>query len=137
MTQEMKDDVVRDMSGETVQGFRVAAWRETHPEHGDKYGHIYSEHWSTPNTRHPAVTVERLFTEGQLRASFSRADALETENAALRGALTKIEKWFGQFPETGQIHSDGSPVSYSALYGSNGERDFMRQIARTALGETQ
>jgi len=65
------EDVVRDISGETVLGYRVAAYRETHPEHGDKYGHRYSEHWSTPNSRNPAVRVERLFTERQLRAALS------------------------------------------------------------------
>lgn len=67
---EPSADVIRDMAGETVCGFRVAAWRETHPEHGDKYGHTYSEHWSTPS-KHPAVVVERLFTEGQLREALS------------------------------------------------------------------
>ncbi len=64
-------DVQRDISGETVCGFRVAAWRETHPEHGDTYGHRYSEHWSTPSTRDPRVKVERLFTETQLRAALT------------------------------------------------------------------
>lgn len=64
-------DIQRDLSGETVCGFRVAAYRETHPEHGAKYGHRYSEHWSTPSAN-PAVTVERLFTEAQLRAALSR-----------------------------------------------------------------
>jgi len=66
-------DVERHLSHETVCGFRVAAYRETHPEHGAKYGHSYSEHWSTPNTRHPDVKVERLFTEDQLRAALSPA----------------------------------------------------------------
>lgn len=59
-------EVERDMCGETVLGMRVAAYRETHPEHGDKYGHSYSEHWSTPS-KHPNVKVERLFTEQQVR----------------------------------------------------------------------
>jgi hypothetical protein len=66
------NEVERDLAGETVLGFRVAAYRETHPEHGSKYGHHYSEHWSTPNTRNPAVKVERLFTEDQLREALSR-----------------------------------------------------------------
>ncbi len=61
----------RDMSGETVLGMRVAAYRETHPEHGDKYGHRYSEHWSTPNWKHPDVKVERLFTEADVRAALA------------------------------------------------------------------
>jgi len=71
VTVAQEGDVVRDIASETVCGLRVAAYRETHPEHGDKYGHTYSEHWSTPNTRNPAVRVERLFTETQLRAAIA------------------------------------------------------------------
>lgn len=70
---ERAADVTRDMSGEAVCGFRVAAYRETHPEHGNRFGHKYSEHWSTPNSRDPRVVVERLFTEDQLRAALSKA----------------------------------------------------------------
>lgn len=51
----------------------------------------------------------------------------------LRKALERIERWFGEFPDTGRTWPDGSPMSYIALYGSNGERDFMREIAREAL----
>lgn len=68
-------DVTRELSGESVCGFRVAAYRETHPEHGAKFGHHYSEHWSTPNSRDPRVTVERLFTEDQLRQALSATPA--------------------------------------------------------------
>lgn len=63
-------DIRRELAGETVCGFRVAAYRETDPEHGSKYGHRYSEHWSTPS-RNPLVKVERLFTESQLRAALA------------------------------------------------------------------
>lgn len=74
-----EQNVTRDIAGETFHGFRVAAYRETHPEHGDKYGHTYSEHWSTPNTRNPAVRVERMFTEEQLLKALSvDADIVET-----------------------------------------------------------
>lgn len=71
MAGEKLTDTQRDMAGETVCGFRVAAWRETHPEHGDRFGHRYSEHWSTPSS-HPSVKVERLFTEEQLRAALAQ-----------------------------------------------------------------
>lgn len=55
--------------------------------------------------------------------------------AELEWALTRIDKWVGEFPPTGK-YWDGSDVemSYSACYGSNGERDFMRDVARQALG---
>lgn len=62
---------------------------------------------------------------------------------ALVSALERIERWFGEFPETGQFwpNPDGSdsdrPMSYSAAYGSNGERDFMREVARVALSQAK
>ena len=49
--------------------------------------------------------------------------------------LERILKWHGEFPETDAFY-DGDksrPISYAAAYGSNGERDFMRGLAATAL----
>lgn len=50
-------------------------------------------------------------------------------------ALEKIEKWCGEFPETGRFwdKEKTEPMSYAAAFGSNGERDFMRAIARSAI----
>jgi hypothetical protein len=60
--------------------------------------------------------------------------ALEQARAdVMRQALERIERWFGEFPETGQTWDDGSPMGYGAVYGSNGERDYMRSVARAAL----
>ena len=53
--------------------------------------------------------------------------------AEMKEALEKVERWFGEFPDTGRKWDDGAPMSYSAVYGSNGERDYMRRIARAAL----
>lgn len=50
-----------------------------------------------------------------------------------RAALARIERWHGEFPVTGQSWPSGNPVSYGAAFGSNGERDYMRDIAREAL----
>lgn len=51
----------------------------------------------------------------------------------LMEALEQIERWDG-FPSTGEVWEDsGEPVSYGAAFGSNGERDFMREVARKAL----
>ena len=56
---------------------------------------------------------------------------LVREHATMKAALQRIERWFGEFPDVpGQ---DGKPVSYGYARGSNGERDFMREIAREAL----
>lgn len=64
-------------------------------------------------------------------------DSLVAKVERLREVLRKIEKWHGEFPPTGRFwDKDGNePMSYAAAFGSNGERDYMREIARTALQE--
>ena len=61
---------------------------------------------------------------------------LTQENKRLRGALERIERWHGEFPATGRYWDkpkNTRPMNYSAAFGSNGERDYMRQVARIAL----
>jgi hypothetical protein len=62
---------------------------------------------------------------------------LELRVKKLESALTRIEKWFGEFPETGEFWDEEKtrPISYAANYGTNGERDYIRNIAREALLE--
>lgn len=75
-----------------------------------------------------------IATIAAVRAEERAAQA--TQIAALREALERVERWFGEFPETGQFwdKEKSQPMSYAACWGSNGERDFMRTIARAALG---
>lgn len=68
----------------------------------------------------------------QLTANLEQVTA---ERDELREALERIEKWFGEFPETNKFWPDGSPMSYGTCYGSNGERDYMRELARIALAK--
>jgi hypothetical protein len=56
------------------------------------------------------------------------------EIARLRAALQRIARWHGELPESGRQWPDGQPMSYAAAFGSNGERDYMRQVALDALG---
>lgn len=62
----------------------------------------------------------------------------ENEKNMLK-ALARIEKWFGEFPHTGKFweNEDGTisdrEMSYAACFGSNGERDYIRSIARDAI----
>ena len=57
------------------------------------------------------------------------------EIARMRAALERVARWHGEFPETGKFWDDEKTrqISYGAEYGSNGERDFMRQLALDAL----
>ncbi|HZR03645.1 MAG TPA: hypothetical protein VFA81_10790 [Burkholderiales bacterium] len=60
------------------------------------------------------------------------APSAEPSNVtAMRAALQKIARWRGEFPPA--LDLDGKPCPYGAAYGSNGERDYMRQVALDAL----
>lgn len=51
-----------------------------------------------------------------------------------KNALKRVEEWV--MPETGKFYDDNGkkiPLSYSYCYGSNGERDYIKNIARNAL----
>lgn len=52
----------------------------------------------------------------------------------MKVALKKIANW--ELPTTGEFVDEERtiPASYGFLYGSNGERDYMRNIAKEALG---
>jgi hypothetical protein len=58
---------------------------------------------------------------------------LMLQNKRMEAALRKIARWRDEFPPTGRTWDDGSPMSYGACFGSNGERDYMRQVALDAL----
>ena len=55
----------------------------------------------------------------------------------MRLALERIAKWFGEFPAVEDSHNPGGVISYGYAYGTNGERDFMRKIAKEALTDDQ
>lgn len=59
----------------------------------------------------------------------------EEREQRLQDALQRIAKWVGEFPETGRFwdKEKTEPMSYSACWGSNGEREFMRKVAQDAL----
>lgn len=70
--------------------------------------------------------LEDVPVEEKLQAAEAKADRYEK-------ALRFIQAW--QFPPTGQFWDDDKlkPMSYAACYGSNGEQDFMRNVATEAL----
>ena len=50
------------------------------------------------------------------------------ENRKMRIALERVDLW-----DLPKAEIDGVPCSYGIAYGSNGERDYIRNIAREAL----
>lgn len=55
----------------------------------------------------------------------------------LKQALVEIESW--AMPSTGKFWDNEKtrPTSYGTEYGSNGERDYIRSVARKAINDNQ
>ena len=70
-----------------------------------------------------------------MKKSKTDISALLSENRRFKTVLERIAKWFGEFPPSNRAWDDGTPMSYSAAFGSNGERDYMRGIALEALSK--
>jgi hypothetical protein len=105
-----------------------------------------------------ASPVAHPLRDGEIYATVSKRQFSEEENAAidqdiagklsagyaelireLVGALKRIERWHGEFPETGEYWDKEKTqmMSYAACFGSNGERDFMRNIARSSIARAE
>ncbi len=87
-----------------------------------------------------AMAAKLKELEGQAeryKVLLSNSDHTQPMNSRMLAALRRIERWFGEFPPTGQQWDDGSPKSYFACYGSNGERDYMRSVARDAIAAAE
>jgi hypothetical protein len=67
----------------------------------------------------------------QLATALRERDEARDEAKRLRAALITIFEW--KLPPSGTEWEDGTPMSYGAAFGSNGERDYMRKVARAAL----
>ena len=55
----------------------------------------------------------------------------------MEAALRRIARWHGEFPRSERFCDDGTEMSYAGAFGSDGERDYMRQVALDALGDGQ
>lgn len=60
----------------------------------------------------------------------AQPEPVSAELERMRGALEKIAKWNGEFPT---VFRAGKLISFEGEFGSNGERDYMREVARAAL----
>lgn len=78
------------------------------------------------NANRPALSMRAHMLLGQMELRLERLEKCEA-------ALRYVEAW--KFPDTDLTWNDGSKISWGAAYGSNGERDHMREIARAALEE--
>ena len=64
-------------------------------------------------------------------------ERLASQVAILREALEKIAKW--ELPVAGEFWDRDKKqlMSYEAAYGSNGSRDYIKSIAKSALDQTK
>jgi hypothetical protein len=67
----------------------------------------------------------------QVTQQAATISTLEATNRDLIAALKQIYAW--QMPSSGLFNADGTPMDYAWAFGSNGERDFIRGLARTAI----
>ncbi len=81
------------------------------------------------DVRDVAQLISDLAT--QLDVQLARSNALAAENAGLKAACERVSMW-NDFPHV-TLRSTGEVVPYVVAYGSNGERDYMRNIAATAV----
>lgn len=84
-----------------------------------------------------ADEIERLAAESEARHQsclvlMRSIQDHRSEIERLRAALRRVEAW-DKFPVSGHLFENGHPMSYGAAFGSNGERDHMRRVARDAL----
>ena len=58
--------------------------------------------------------------------------ALASQRDRMKDALIIVYEW--KLPDTGRFWTASEePMSYAACFGSNGERDYMREVAEKAL----
>jgi hypothetical protein len=72
------------------------------------------------------ITLDGVIYVPMAEAEKVRARALHAE-----AALQAIVEW--KLPPSGQTHEDGSPMSFSYAYGSNGEQRYFQNLAQAAL----
>lgn len=92
-----------------------------------------------PKTSRKVCTSVRLLPEQiaelKLAGSMDKGITAAMRDAArYREALLTIVEW--KFPPTGRFWDEPKntdPMSYGACFGSNGERDYMREVARAAI----
>lgn len=99
----------------------------------------------TDKLRKHAVAIDtggyEPFAVDDLNEAADEIERLEKLVEEMRKALEIIESWWPEFPATGKFwdNVDGTPsdrpMSYGATNGSNGERDYMRDIARQAISK--
>ena len=105
-------------------------------QNGLPYGGIRMTKAFSPGTKFyalpPAAAAEIQPDWDKLEACQQSLREHMAEIERLREVLEIIERW-KDFPESDHTWGDGTPMSYGAAFGSIGERDYMRGIARTAL----
>ena len=87
--------------------------------------------WTNDELIYRVLTLaERMRMDGIAPEDYGVISVLALRLAAANDALVKIEKW--QIPMVWDRKTQ-KKVHYAVLYGSNGERDYMREVARKVI----
>lgn len=87
-------------------------------------------------TQQPESYLVAVLRPDQIDLIADAVVARSATNSVMRKALERIARWHGEFPDAPDyIDNRGwsRQQTYGAAYGCNGERDFMRTVACTAL----
>ncbi len=80
---------------------------------------------------HPYHTLDAIvFYQNEIDQLLKRIDEIACP-PEVKFALERISRWYGEFPPVND--REGNSSTFGALYGSNGERDYMRHVAKSAL----
>ena len=79
----------------------------------------------------PEQTSERAYLIASVPELLAERNRLKAANAELAAALEKVAAW--ELP--GVTCEDGQTRSFTVEFGSNGAREFFRDIARAALAK--
>jgi len=81
------------------------------------------------------IAVEPEVAESVKHDVESYVEELERTNEVLKRTLSRIDEW--EIPkESGRFWDEPEntqPMSYASAFGSNGEREYIRSMARSAL----
>jgi len=128
MSDKLSEEIMNQIDKEANRAFSLI--RDVGKKIGYKKGAaFYAEKWQAAEQKIKELEEKISKMENEIES----AGQLIIEHERYEKALKQIEEW--QLPSTGQFWDDEEtrPMSYESLYGSNGVRDYMRNVAREAL----
>jgi hypothetical protein len=81
------------------------------------------------------MNPKQIMLDGVIYVPMAEAEKVRARALHAEETLQAIVEW--KLPPSGKTHEDGSPMSFGYAFGSNGERDYFRNLARSALNNNR